>query len=143
MKLLHLLFLLSLIQHVCCLSDLNKPTGEKKNNNNFRINFGSCNNGNKSQPLWPVIEKRKADLWIWGGDTIYADWRPRSFEELRHWAESEPERKWQGMKGLWYGASEEKIRFLYKKLEEHPGYKSFVESIGQENIVGSKFFLFV
>src|SRR4051794_2201151 len=39
-----------------------------------RIAFGSCNNQNAKQPLWTDIMLQKPDLWIWGGDIIYADW---------------------------------------------------------------------
>lgn len=39
-----------------------------------KITFGSCNNQNDKQPLWKDIMAQKADLWIWGGDAIYADW---------------------------------------------------------------------
>jgi alkaline phosphatase D len=39
-----------------------------------RIAFGSCNNQNDAQPLWKDMLKQKPDLFIWGGDNIYADW---------------------------------------------------------------------
>lgn len=39
-----------------------------------RIAFGSCNNHNEAQPLWKDMIKQKPDLFIWGGDNIYADW---------------------------------------------------------------------
>ena len=35
--------------------------------------FGSCNDQSRVQPLWPYIVKQKPQLWIWGGDNIYAD----------------------------------------------------------------------
>lgn len=37
------------------------------------IAFGSCNDEDKPQPLWEVIERDNPDLWIWTGDNIYAD----------------------------------------------------------------------
>ena len=58
---------------------------------NIAILFGSCNDVNKTQLLWPAIERRvKNDTyWLWGiylfsmllivlagGDNIYADSRP-------------------------------------------------------------------
>jgi alkaline phosphatase D len=39
-----------------------------------RISFGSCNNQGDAQPLWDDLIRQKPDLWIWGGDNIYADW---------------------------------------------------------------------
>lgn len=41
------------------------------------IAFGSCNRDELPQPLWPIIAEMNPDLWIWGGDTIYADWHAR------------------------------------------------------------------
>lgn len=42
------------------------------------IAFGSCNRDTLPQPLWTVIAKNTPDLWIWGGDNVYADWPKRS-----------------------------------------------------------------
>ena len=39
-----------------------------------RIAFGSCSNDEDPQPLWKDITAQQPDLWIWGGDNIYADW---------------------------------------------------------------------
>lgn len=37
------------------------------------IAFGSCDNENKPQELWPDIVQQHPVIWIWGGDNIYAD----------------------------------------------------------------------
>ncbi|WP_424494469.1 alkaline phosphatase D family protein [Salinimicrobium sp. GXAS 041] len=39
----------------------------------FTIAFGSCNRQDLSQPLWEPIIAHKPDVFIWGGDNIYAD----------------------------------------------------------------------
>lgn len=39
-----------------------------------RIAFGSFNNEKDNQPLWKDVMAQKPDLWIWGGDNVYADW---------------------------------------------------------------------
>lgn len=39
-----------------------------------RFAFGSCNDQNDPQPLWDDMLKTKPDLFVWGGDIIYADW---------------------------------------------------------------------
>lgn len=39
----------------------------------FTIVFASCNDQNRAQPLWTPILENKPDLFIWGGDNIYAD----------------------------------------------------------------------
>lgn len=37
------------------------------------IAFGSCNKETEPQPMWPVINTNKPELWIWLGDNIYGD----------------------------------------------------------------------
>lgn len=46
-----------------------------------RIAFGSCNNQESPQALWKDVLQQKPDLWIWGGDNIYADWTRSSRQE--------------------------------------------------------------
>ena len=38
-----------------------------------RFAFGSCNSPYNDQPLWEWINKDEPQLWIWGGDNIYAE----------------------------------------------------------------------
>lgn len=47
----------------------------------FRIAFGSCNDTDRGNLLWDDILALKPDLWIWGGDNVYAD--TADMEELR------------------------------------------------------------
>ncbi len=39
----------------------------------FTIAFGSCNRTDFANVLWDDIRLEKPDVWIWGGDVIYAD----------------------------------------------------------------------
>lgn len=39
----------------------------------FVIAFGSCNKQNVDNVLWKEIPKHQPNVWIWGGDNIYAD----------------------------------------------------------------------
>ncbi len=39
----------------------------------FTIAFGSCNKTDKENFLWDDILATNPDVWIWGGDNIYAD----------------------------------------------------------------------
>jgi alkaline phosphatase D len=39
----------------------------------FTIAFGSCNKHNAQNPLWDDVIDAEPDIWIWGGDIIYAD----------------------------------------------------------------------
>ncbi|WP_297765775.1 alkaline phosphatase D family protein, partial [uncultured Muriicola sp.] len=39
----------------------------------FTIAFGSCNKHTLKNRLWDDIIQSRPDIWIWGGDNIYAD----------------------------------------------------------------------
>ena len=57
-----------------------------------RIAFGSCNNQNHKQPLWPIILEKKPDLFIWGGDNVYAETTdPDKIAEAYQVQDSHPE----------------------------------------------------
>ena len=47
----------------------------------FTVAFGSCNKQNEANPFWDDILKEHPDVWIWGGDNIYAD--TENMEELK------------------------------------------------------------
>ncbi|MBS9461479.1 alkaline phosphatase family protein [Flagellimonas sp. 389] len=47
----------------------------------FTVAFGSCNKQNEANPFWDDILKENPDVWIWGGDNIYAD--TENMEELK------------------------------------------------------------
>ncbi|RXG15407.1 alkaline phosphatase D [Leeuwenhoekiella aestuarii] len=46
---------------------------QERNINLFRIAFGSCNKVDLANPFWEDMGNRDPDLFIWGGDVIYAD----------------------------------------------------------------------
>lgn len=39
----------------------------------FVVAFGSCNKQDKVNPFWDDVLTEAPDVWIWGGDNIYAD----------------------------------------------------------------------
>lgn len=39
----------------------------------FTFAFGSCNNQRLNNPFWEDILSLQPDVWVWGGDNIYAD----------------------------------------------------------------------
>ncbi len=47
----------------------------------FTIAFGSCNKSDLENLLWDDIADANPDIWIWGGDNVYAD--TDNMEELR------------------------------------------------------------
>lgn len=38
-----------------------------------RVAFGSCNNSTQPAPVWDAVVKADPDVWLWLGDTVYAD----------------------------------------------------------------------
>lgn len=67
-KILGLLFLL-----VSCASGNKTAEKIKSAPTDFTIAFGSCNKQQEPQPLWSAILSNNPDVYIWGGDNIYAD----------------------------------------------------------------------
>ncbi len=64
-------FLVSVLFYSCGTSK--KSTSEVSADSDYTIAFGSCNKQNVKNELWDDVLKQKPDLWIWGGDNIYAD----------------------------------------------------------------------
>jgi alkaline phosphatase D len=83
---------------LCCFLILISFIHDSFAQNVTRIAFGSCNNQNHKQPLWPIILEKKPDLFIWGGDNVYAETR-----------------------------DPEKIATAYKIQDSHPEYRHFKE----------------
>ncbi|MEK7482860.1 MAG: alkaline phosphatase D family protein [Planctomycetota bacterium] len=69
MKLLKTVALLVFFFEACCEAQEQKSSSPELS----RIAFGSCNHQDRPQPLWEVIVKNNPQLWIWTGDSIYAD----------------------------------------------------------------------
>ena len=62
------------------LLSLNCKSTKTENNTNpytaesdFTIAFGSCNKHNVNNVLWDDILAARPQIWIWGGDNVYAD----------------------------------------------------------------------
>ena len=58
----------------------------------FTLVFASCNDQDREQPLWAPIIESNPDLFIWGGDNIYADTEDMSkmaADYQKVWAEPE------------------------------------------------------
>lgn len=48
------------------------------------IAFGSCSRDELPQPVWPAVTANQPDLWIWGGDNIYADWHTPKGKKIKY-----------------------------------------------------------
>jgi len=70
-KINYVLFLILMI--LSCKTSKNIKNEISNSNDNFVIAFGSCNKQYKKNVLWKEIKKNTPNVWIWGGDNIYAD----------------------------------------------------------------------
>lgn len=102
-----LLFLISTVAFAQSTEETNFDRLEAlKTKNITRIAFGSCNNQNHKQPLWKDLMITKPDLWIWGGDIIYADWERNydikaSYEKQKNQPEYQAFIKQTAVIGMW------------------------------------------
>ncbi|MFH6605030.1 alkaline phosphatase D family protein [Maribacter algicola] len=73
MKRIMFIAALSIFMLAC---QLQRNVGEVVNetkNDNFVIAFGSCNKTDIENRLWDDVLAAEPNIWIWGGDNIYAD----------------------------------------------------------------------
>jgi alkaline phosphatase D len=85
MKILFRIWLLFFLFNSCgsSLKSPVVPTSTKQVpefQSDFILAFGSCNRQELAQPLWEPILQNKPDIFLWGGDNIYAD--TEDMEEL-------------------------------------------------------------
>ena len=64
-------FICALFLGAC--SSNKKQVENKATNSDFVLAFGSCNRIDLPNLLWDDILNTKPDVWVWGGDNIYAD----------------------------------------------------------------------
>jgi alkaline phosphatase D len=48
-----------------------------------RVDFGSCTDQTRPQPIWDTVIADRPDLFIFGGDNVYANEQPFSIERLQ------------------------------------------------------------
>ena len=71
---MRLIFVISLVFIWSCgPRPLTPDTAKTAAMADFTIAFGSCNDQDRVNVLWPFILDSKPDVWIWGGDNVYAD----------------------------------------------------------------------
>jgi len=70
---LMLLLLLGCKPQTGSISKEATPSEIKSNDSKVIIAFGSCNKHNKENVYWDDILRASPDVFIWGGDNIYAD----------------------------------------------------------------------
>ncbi len=68
------LLLLALVLNALCLpSSQGYDASPEPNTLLRRVAFGSCNSPLDETPFWTSVNKLAPDLWLWLGDTVYAD----------------------------------------------------------------------
>ena len=66
-------FLMACKSHVDLKETSSAVIQPKNFTSDFNLAFGSCNKQNETNHLWDDILETRPDVWIWGGDNIYAD----------------------------------------------------------------------
>jgi alkaline phosphatase D len=84
-----------LLPALCLISTCNLQAQSRQTT----IAFGSCNNQDEPQPLWPAIVQTKPDLWVWLGDNIYGDTR-----------------------------NMDTLASKYNRQQQHPGYQALLQN---------------
>ncbi|WP_422860377.1 alkaline phosphatase D family protein [Flagellimonas sp. S174] len=69
---------LFILPFVSCKTAQNPTSDEnsdsiEEDDSSFVVAFGSCNKQDVENPFWDDILEENPDVWIWGGDNIYAD----------------------------------------------------------------------
>ena len=113
---------------------VNCQNSTEKKSIDFVLAFGSCNRQNVPNLLWNEVSKHKPNVWIWGGDVVYADtddmqklaydyqmqWKQNGY---RKFAESTH------MMGTWddhdYGLNDGGVEF-HKKKESQQLFLDFI-----------------
>lgn len=96
-------------------NDLPMMANNEPEESKYRIAFGSCNDQDVQNNLWPVIESRKPAAFIWGGDAIYAD-----FHTATDWSTFPPTSELQC-------ATPDRLKALYRKQLAVPGYRRLLD----------------
>ena len=68
------LILAALVLFISCKKKAEQTTeSQKQPAPDFVVAFGSCNMSQEPNPFWDDILSEYPDVWIWGGDIVYAD----------------------------------------------------------------------
>ena len=67
-------FLVALVLFSACKKKAEKTVEiEAEPTPDFIVAFGSCNMAQEPNPFWDDILAENPNVWIWGGDIVYAD----------------------------------------------------------------------
>jgi alkaline phosphatase D len=68
----------------CALRQSSVTTATSTSKTLNRITFGSCIDQTKPQPIWSAINDSKPNLFIFGGDNVYASEQPWRLDKLQN-----------------------------------------------------------
>ena len=112
-----------------CGESLEKPSAAKEASqgnigDDYTMVFASCNDQDRPQPLWKPILQNEPDLFVWGGDNVYADTEDMSkmksdYDKVLAQANYKELIKQTAITGTWddhdYGANDAGVEFEYKE----------------------------
>lgn len=101
------------------------PIKSENSRNIFVVALGSCNKQYEENPFWDDVLAQNPDVWIWGGDNIYAS-EGFTIEKMKKgYREQNRNRGYRKLKsqvpviGTWddhdYGLNDGGVEFTYKK----------------------------
>ncbi|SFB78636.1 alkaline phosphatase D [Flagellimonas taeanensis] len=73
MKHISVLLVLMVLFMGCKRKEEKQPLEKEKERPDFVVAFGSCNMPQEPNPFWDDVVAENPDVWIWGGDIVYAD----------------------------------------------------------------------
>ncbi len=73
MKHFRVLFLLIALTSGCKKKEEKPTVIQEETKPDFVVAFGSCNMPQEPNPFWDDLLAEQPDIWIWGGDIVYAD----------------------------------------------------------------------
>ncbi len=118
----------------------NQPESPYKPASEYTIAFGSCNKTELKNYLWDDIADTNPDIWIWGGDNIYADTddmglMAKMYQEQRDLAEYRKLRKAIPVTGCWddhdYGINDGGVEWPVKRQSQQ-AFLNFMDVPGSD-----------
>ena len=73
MKQLYIFLAVLFLFSACKKKEEKKTDTKEQSTPDFVVAFGSCNMSQEPNPFWDDILAEEPDVWIWGGDIVYAD----------------------------------------------------------------------
>ncbi|VEU40387.1 unnamed protein product [Pseudo-nitzschia multistriata] len=115
------------------------PQPSKFSDHASRLIFGSCNSQHYEQPFWKIIGERNPAAFVWTGDSVYADDRPKQSvggRELHSGNLDSASWWWPSLSRVrsrspgYADATPDYLRELYRQQLEVPEYRDLITGGG-------------